>query len=411
MNIVWIEDFGGGLDPTDRILRKFFGKILPRAFFDGSCLHLINNPNKLADWCRAKKGPHFIEVYSALSSILSWLKSDDLILQADLVLIDLNLESADDCGTSHDIHDIKRAGTYIYKRLLRRGFPAERMAFMTAHDRELSDFREECKRNHDPEPKVFRKSADQSDLDNWLDKFADDSYIHCRRGILDAIAFCRGRPQNPEFSSGVVSSFFVNIEQELENRSPAGSLTPVLDRFVKPWEASKTPRGTLHRLMKYCGNWVRHDYLATDSHPLTHAELAFIALLAFRGIDDDPGIGLLGYEELLFKVARRRKSVGGTVEDIKTELCAFLRGQREVSEDSGQFTGRFPKNRNEWETIRARETSVLDLANLAFRASGGSGLPLEPGTLFVIGASEEICKGNPKDAFLESVKSVAKCYP
>ena len=173
MKILWVEDFGGELEPLQNIIEVFSG-LIPldiddlRREFDpddedsiGQLVNLIENHT-----------PHELHV---CNSYVEWKEvCERQAGDFDVVLVDIDLTSyptpsdarPEGVGPKFD----EKAGLYIYHQLIKRGVPDRNIALLTGERGMLADFLQHCDEIMLARPKnVFEKTPLQfKALNEWI---------------------------------------------------------------------------------------------------------------------------------------------------------------------------------------------------------------------------------------------------
>lgn len=199
MRILWIEDFGGGLQADEKTLINLFQELISAKKFDqwDAETDLLENPEALSDFSRQHHPYHDLVLcrhFTDFANLCETLQraGKQITNWFDVAVIDINL--ANGCDPEHrpehfadrsDFH--RRAGFWIFNTLVQEGFPRERICFMTGEKGSTyEDFVSHCKAALLPFPRAFEKSdREYREFRIWLHEFIEDKYLTMRRGILD----------------------------------------------------------------------------------------------------------------------------------------------------------------------------------------------------------------------------------
>lgn len=93
MNILWIEDFGGGLDSGTQTLNLLFQDLLSFNNWDEDEWSLLSNPADLQDYCQKNSARHCIYLCRHYFDYEAFKTNNDLIRKIDAVIIDIRLDN------------------------------------------------------------------------------------------------------------------------------------------------------------------------------------------------------------------------------------------------------------------------------------------------------------------------------
>lgn len=197
MRVLWVEDFGDGLEP-DAILAQSFRDVISQQRRNKISTHLrkAETENQTFDQWRIWYRKHQWVEEPEIDVCRNDKEFDELTGQCvadryDAVLLDINLTndffSIPPC-------DSEKGGFWLYNKLIRQGFPSGRIALLTAYDTtdDTTAFRKDCERfGHE---KLEAHSKNNSEAGLWIKKLSDshEHYLLLRRAILDGIDFCDG---------------------------------------------------------------------------------------------------------------------------------------------------------------------------------------------------------------------------
>src|SRR5688572_18689474 len=146
MKILWVEDFGGRLAPS-RITAEIFKDLLEpvnlgKVLKEGKA-RLINQLPELFE-------QHSVHRIFICKSFVDWKRIyEEQDGDFDVALIDISLEASRTPinsmpGGIENREFDKRAGFYIYHKLIKQGFPEDNIAFFTGQAQSLEDFSTYC---------------------------------------------------------------------------------------------------------------------------------------------------------------------------------------------------------------------------------------------------------------------------
>lgn len=210
MNVLWLEDFGGGLRSDSATLVNMFRGLLNETVFDDEWdpeADLISFPQLLEEFFLAQSPVHKVRLLRHYADFRN--QATDFSLANDVVVIDINLsrgvppdtplpEGFKDAALFH-----RKAGFFIYNQLVRQGFPAENICFLTGErESTFGEFSEHCQQALIPLPIAYGK--DDAGLESfraWLATRLASPYLRLRRGVIEASQTLRERiaeqPQVP----------------------------------------------------------------------------------------------------------------------------------------------------------------------------------------------------------------------
>jgi len=328
MKILWIEDFGGGLVPS-KIIIEMFSNLIPKDIFDDvedvDIEYVLNDLPDLFE-------KHTLHQIFICKSFIEW---DSTFTKHngdfDLIIIDINLESyqtpdskkPDQYRANTDFD--KKAGLYIYNRLIRDGFPDDNIAFFTGEEFTLRDFQDDCESAFIDIPKntYEKKPVGFQGLRDWIDNKQKTDYIALRRGVIEGCQYLKrqlDRIEDNELEENMLfyktTSFHVSNNynyfrqslidylDRIENFFPLRNdknnkhkFIMFLKELTEKWEKSlgyfhskKEHPKTLSRLedkflytcqrqMKILRNWSSHSLISNN---LAEQELAYYYIVAMR---------------------------------------------------------------------------------------------------------------------------------
>ncbi|MFX0201109.1 MAG: hypothetical protein ACFFCW_33740 [Candidatus Hodarchaeota archaeon] len=193
MKILWIEDFGGGLSPSQVVI-EMFKDIIPQEVFDLEYDPRIDVSIELP---RLFEKHTFHQIYIC-KSYSEWKeKYHEHQGDFDIALLDVNLEAQRTPNSERPIDNPgfdENAGLYIYHQLVKDGFLEDNIAFFTGYSNTFKFFSELCYKIFlEPPRHTFEKTSEGfGDLREWLyDKINYDDYLILRRGIIEGCHFLK----------------------------------------------------------------------------------------------------------------------------------------------------------------------------------------------------------------------------
>jgi hypothetical protein len=191
MNILWIEDFGGGLDRGTATLNLIFRDLVNFDNWDEDELSLLSKPSDLEQFCKENSALHCVFLCRHYFDYVEFKQNNEFSKRIDAVIIDIRLDNNIDfslpipSGLPEKEKFHINAGFYIFNDLVHLGFPAEKMCFMTGEKNSLKGFKQQCHDIYMPEVIGFEKSdAEYEELRRWI-KMKKSDYMMLRRGIIE----------------------------------------------------------------------------------------------------------------------------------------------------------------------------------------------------------------------------------
>jgi hypothetical protein len=393
MNILWIEDFGGGLNRGTATLNLIFGDLLSFDNWDEDELSLLNKPSELEQFCKENSALHCVYLCRHYFDYVEFKQNNEFAKRIDAVIIDIRLDNNVDFSLSVPIGSPEKekfhinAGFYIFNDLVHLGFPAEKMCFMTGEKNSLSGFKKQCSDIYMPEVIGFEKSyAEYEKLRRWI-KMQEYDYAMLRRGIIEGCAFLKSHIEkddgNIQFRDFIktenkqptIEIPAIDINNYLDALSQFLALNPPNDpsatniqyrlflrTLVHEWEENIEAKSlkekyplyftkdqpnsfgkmndiyTFAWLMKMARNWTSHANLL---EPLNPALTAFLFLVNMRAMFRLPK-AIQSYEHILLRcitsspaneipVEQLSKNISYVVSDIDGILVGI------GSHESGHF--------------------------------------------------------------------------
>jgi hypothetical protein len=349
MNILWIEDFGGGLDRGTATLNLIFQDLISFDNWDEDELSLLDKPRNLENFFKENSALHCVILCRHYFDYIEFKKNNELAKRIDAIIIDIRLDNNIDFDLPipNDSQEKEKfhinAGFYIFNDLVHLGFPAEKMCFMTGEKNSFIGFKKQCDDIYIPEVVGFEKSdAEYGKLRQWV-KERESDYAILRRGIIEGCEFLRSHIEkddgniqfrdfikienNHEIPVTDIKNYLDALSQFLAIKQPN---TPsdiniqyrlFLRTLVHEWEENIDPKRlkekypqffrkdqpssfgkmndiyTFAWLMKMTRNWVSHANLLD---PLNPQIIAFIFLVNMRAMFKLPK-AIQPYERILLR--------------------------------------------------------------------------------------------------------------
>lgn len=371
MRLLWIEDFGGHAS-SDSLVAGFIHFISDDLAWDlGQDIHDLSSSGVRggrAYWDRFYRSrstwePREIDVitrYDDMKELVDERGATDLY---DVALIDIDLSEHGFFAQEVPGIDPARAGIWIYNQLVRRGFPAERMAFLTGNGDKAKEYEAVCARHYLlPPPVCFIKGSPPKRMGDhpvalaqWLQELeaADGGYLTLRRGVLDGCIAIDDLLASPEALSHLRFNQFLSAETPItadEMRDYARSLMVILPidapdggrpartyrLFVRAlahdWENEAKPNRVnrnfaggeaeanvlriLGHIMKRTRNWLSHGR-KLDS--IGGRDVAFLFLVNLRAMFDLGGEELEPFERKLLQLTE-----AAATKDRESAVCEAL---------------------------------------------------------------------------------------
>jgi len=199
MNILWIEDFGAGLDSGKNTLNSLFGDLLSFDQWDNDEQDIVETPSDLQVFCQQQKSQDTVYLCRNYFDYAAFKQNHDLISKIDAVMIDVRLDN----GEHVDLEDAipepytdkrkfhENGGFYIFNDLVHLGIASEKMCFMTAETSSVTGFEKKCTEIYIPKVTTFEKGdVGFKALRNWLTDQKSD-YVTLRRGIIEGCEFLK----------------------------------------------------------------------------------------------------------------------------------------------------------------------------------------------------------------------------
>jgi hypothetical protein len=325
MNILWIEDFGGGLDRGKATLNLMFQDLISFDNWDEDELSLLSKPSDLENFFKQNSALHCVFLCRHYFDYAEFKINNELAKSIDVVIIDIRLDNNVDfnlsipssSNTKAKFHE--EAGFYIFNDLVRLGFPAEKMCFMTGEKNSFSDFKKQCDAIYIPEVVGFEKSdAEYGKFRQWI-KERESDYAILRRGIIEGCRYLKPLKESlrfDKFSKDNNKPAFLDVHGYLD---VLGNFLPLREPVNKAalyklfirtlaheWEESVKPKKidldqttfAFSWVMKMTRNWMAHNSTAIFTN-LTEQDVAYLFICNMRAIFD-LGNETKDYEKNLF---------------------------------------------------------------------------------------------------------------
>jgi len=381
MNILWVEDFGGGLNSGVDTLNLMFKDLISFENWDEDELSLLNRPRDLEGYCKDNSALHCIFLRSDYFDYDSFKKNNELTIKIDAVIIDIRLDNNVDLSlpipsashTKAKFHE--EAGFYIFNDLVHLGFPAEKICFMTGEMNSFDGFKKQCDEIYIPSVIGFEKfDPEYVKIRTWI-KEQESDYVILRRGVIEGCNFLKSHIEKDD--GNIQFRDFIKIE----NGQPAIEIPTIdiknyldalahflpckssnlsvqykffLRSLAHEWEKNIEPKlleekygkdsskildiCTFARLMKMTRNWVSHANLL---EPLTPQIIAFLFLANMRAMFKLPR-AIQPYEKILLSCFSlslvdeiNMSELEDNLKDTEQNISGILTGLR--IEDSGYF--------------------------------------------------------------------------
>lgn len=325
MNILWIEDFGGGLPTGTGTLNSMFQDLISFDNWDEDELSLLSKPSDLENFCKENSALHCVFLCRHYFDYFEFKENNELAKRIDAVIIDIRLDNNVDLNLSIPIDSQEKekfhinAGFYIFNDLVHSGFSAEKMCFMTGEKNSFSGFKKQCDAIYIPEVVGFEKSdAEYGKLRQWV-KEQESDYAILRRGIIEGCRYLKplkGSLRFDKFSKDDKKPAFLEADDYLdvlENFIPLrepDNKALLYKLFIRTlaheWEESVEPKTidndqttlAFSWVMKMTRNWMAHNSTAIFKN-LAEQDVAYLFICNMRAIFD-LGNETKDYEKKLF---------------------------------------------------------------------------------------------------------------
>jgi len=322
MNVLWIEDFGGGLKADSATVINLFRGLIPARVFDdewGAETDLLSDPGELSRFFLSHSPVHRVDLMRHYADFQA--ASINFNSEYDAVAIDINLSRGlprdTDLPTGHVDAEAfhKKAGFYIYNQLIQRGFPAEHICFLTGEkESTFGEFTQHCQQALMPLPAAFGKDdAGLDEFRGWLDARHRSPYAILRRGVIEGCRMVRSMLEgqadaiqfnafleNGRITCTAMNDYLSTLASFLSARKPATKIE--LERMLRlfarsiahEWESNAKPTnirpaGDKHlialrafgQVMKNTRNWLAHG---ESLNHLTSQAVAYLFLINLRAM-------------------------------------------------------------------------------------------------------------------------------
>jgi hypothetical protein len=322
MNVLWVEDFGGGLKADSATVINLFRGLIPVRVFDdewGPETDLLSDPGELSRFFLTHSPQHRVDLMRHYADFQA--AQIDFNTEYDAVAIDINLSRGlprdTRLPTGHADAEAfhKKAGFYIYNQLIQNGFPAEHICFLTGEkESTFGEFAQHCHQALMPLPAAFGKDdAGLEELRGWLGDRLRCTYTILRRGVIEGCRMVRptleGQADAIQFNAFLENGKATPIAMDdylsalatfLSLRKPdaKNELERTLRLFVRAiaheWESNAKPsnirpNGDKHlsalrafgQVMKNTRNWLAHS---VSLNHLTVQTAAYLFLINLRAM-------------------------------------------------------------------------------------------------------------------------------
>lgn len=333
MRVLWVEDFGGDSD-AGSFLDEVFSELVSSQRLEalvetqgrGKEKSRPHGYDSWRGWYEKQpttRNPE-IDIYRKARDFDELLKSGLVVDRYDVVLLDINLEN--DFFVENLSYPAAEGGFWLYNKLVRAGFPSERIALLTAHstERPTTEFVAGCERYGHEALRAFGKTSD--DAGQWIGKLAIDNggFLNMRRGVLDGVVFVEESLRNHgdeaiRFNCFVEEGKALTFDQALDYLDTTRHLLPVRVtgaqlasqmrgfRYLLACEWDRAdPRSvadqiyqSVGRVMKCLRNWSSHGHLLDSA---SVGDVAFLTLVGLRAsflVPDGSDLQLRRYEHRL----------------------------------------------------------------------------------------------------------------
>jgi hypothetical protein len=325
MNILWIEDFGGGFPTGTGTLNSMFQDLISFDNWDEDELSLLSKPSDLENFCKENSALHCVFLCHHYFDYVEFRAKNELAKRIDAVIIDIRLDNNVDFDLPipNDSQEKEKfhinAGFYIFNDLVHLGFPAEMMCFMTGEQSSFSDFKKQCDDIYIPQVVGFEKGDDNfGKLRQWI-KERESDYAILRRGVIEgcrylkvlkeSLRFCKFSKNDKKLAFLDGDDYLDVLENFLPLREPSNK-APLYKLFIRTlaheWEESVEPKKidddqttfAFSWVMKMTRNWMAHNSTAIFNN-LKEQDVAYLFICNMRAIFD-LGNEAKAYEKNLF---------------------------------------------------------------------------------------------------------------
>lgn len=248
MNILWIEDFGGGLSSGTESLKLFFQDFVDFDQWDEDALSLLSRPSDLQNFCNQIESCNCIYLCRNYFDYEEVKKNFDILSNIDIVIIDIRLDNNIDLdrpipdwiGNKSKFHE--EGGFYIFNDLVHFGFPSEKICLMTGESGKLDFFDKRRSEIYFPKAKSFIKSKDEAKLRDWL-KAQNTDYANLRRSVIDGCKYLRQLIEQDE--DNIQFRHFIKIENiQPAIEIPTNEIKNYLDVLIVSLDIREPTDGT-----------------------------------------------------------------------------------------------------------------------------------------------------------------------
>jgi len=398
MNILWIEDFGGGedgagrgLDASKETVVSIFGELLDIESISNKQWNkqytLIDDKQHITTFCEKYSTFHKIilqrnyyefndylykpnEIESNNTSIYL-NKTEYIVRELDVVVIDINLTNEDipnydkkPPGYENDKNFGKEAGFYIFNKLISLGFPIENICFLTgnADTDEYSKFKKICNKFYMQKPIAYPKNDKFKKLKVWLYS-KNSERMQLKRAILDGVKFCREKVNDTNI-----------LFNDFDDLNTTPSLTLLARSIVHEWDNDTNARkpgkpnefNCFITLLQEVRNKTSHQNILEQ---WDESDVALLFLISIRRMINFGDLTEKKYETKLLNIVMKKNSPNKNIslseslvdskksfEDFVSEdnqICRALRDKYNIYNS--------PYNSSEFPNMDHNEFSKLNL--------------------------------------------------
>jgi|JI10StandDraft_1071094.scaffolds.fasta_scaffold217930_3 hypothetical protein len=376
MRIVWIEDFGGDLfDSSEATIDEFFGSVVQLS--DGWLGNktLRDSPELLERQCVNERSRHSIRLYSRYWDFWDWIKRDGGLQEADVILIDLNLEDAFDTERPPPNElkgNLRHTGFKLFSELtLKHGFDGDFIAFLTANEHDIHTFNKWASESHLPQLTCFPKTeAGKRKLGEWLEGCSLRPYADVRRALIDSLS-----ELNLDDSKRVLGEHSVQRAREmtltlLEKRQTLATHPDLIGYAISHvWDSltRQESKEAVDKWMRFC----RHAFAHVHFMALRESQLALViqaALLALNPSRQEPDQS----DRILAEVSAREQASDLQFHNVTRQVVDALRVADSI-ESTRDINGRYEFKRSN--TRISENDELIELVGFALKYRINCGIP------------------------------------
>jgi hypothetical protein len=333
MNLLWFEDFGGGLSADSSTLINLFGGLISEQVFDDEWdpeADIVSKPDTLHEFFLKYSNNHRAVLLRQFQDFRD--SGFDFSKDFDVVAIDIDLsrgvqpgQSLPD-GFSEPPPFHPKSGFYIYNELIRQGFPVENICFLTGEiGTTFEVFADHCRNALIPRPAAFGK--DELGLESfraWLSERSTSPYLRLRRGVIEGTKSLKASLE----MDPALFQFKVFLKAGEDEAISAEDYLSTLEQFLP---ARQPPPADFHRVMRLFVRTVAHEW-ENNAQPWNVKVLSFGSEEGHANNSRESGrnqrrarasyvLEAYGY---VMKEARNWLAHGGLLDSIGPEIAAFL---------------------------------------------------------------------------------------